>query len=59
MNVLDEAAWEREINHANRVQEQREGWDGEINSFWGTDLLQIEIDELNKCVEAANNEINR
>ena len=28
MNVLDEAAWEREINHANRVQEQREGLDG-------------------------------
>ena len=28
MNVLDEAAWEREINHANRVQKQREGWDG-------------------------------
>lgn len=28
MNVLDEAAWEREINHANRVQEQREGRDG-------------------------------
>lgn len=23
MNVLDEAAWEREINHANRVQEQK------------------------------------
>lgn len=23
MNVLDEAAWEREINHANRVQEQQ------------------------------------
>lgn len=28
MNVLDESAWEREINHANRVQEQREGLDG-------------------------------
>lgn len=23
MNVLDEAVWEREINHANRVQKQR------------------------------------
>ena len=63
MNEREIADWEREIRHAEKMQEQRkskqrEGWDGKKISFWSTDLLQIEIDNLNKRVKEQNNEIN-
>ncbi len=62
MNKLDDLAWKREFDRIEAKQEKRkskrEGWDGKKISFWSTDLLQIEIYNLNKLVKESNNEIN-
>ena len=41
MNTQDEAAWEREFDHVEERQKQREGWDGKQIKFAGGKTYQL------------------
>lgn len=50
MNVLDEAAWEREFDHVEAKQKKREGWDG----WQPTPEAISAIKHFNEMVEQIN-----
>lgn len=41
MQEQDIQAWERELNHSQLMQEQREGWDGKQVRFAGGKTYQL------------------
>lgn len=57
MTEQDIQAWEREINHAQMMQKQREGWDGKQVRFAGGKTYQLS--ETTKTTTwGKDNEIN-
>ena len=45
MNLLDEAAWEREFEGVEAKQKQREGWDGKTITFAGGKTYEVPVKE--------------